>query len=66
MEQYVCRLESILKTRGITQHELAKKCGITAVTINRYVNKKRIPNVIDAGKIAACLNLEIGEIWYVL
>ena len=48
-----CRLQSI------TQRELAEKSGLTEVSISRYFNGERSPNIKNAEKMASALGLRI-------
>ena len=56
MELFIKRLQSLLDEKDLNQKELAKKVGVTEVTISRYMNGERKPRVEIANKIAAVLN----------
>lgn len=56
--------ESIKKARkqsGLTQAELAKKCGLAAITIQQYERNLREPSLATLGKIAKALDTTVYE-----
>lgn len=56
--------ESIKKARkqsGLTQAELAKKCGLAAITIQQYERNLREPSLATLGKIAKVLDTTVYE-----
>ena len=55
-------LKKILKDRGLTQKELAKRTGITESAISRYANNNRSPCYANLMKIIEVLNIELEEI----
>lgn len=63
MRKFKCYLKPILIERGLTNRQLADKTGLTEQTIGRYTNGKRLPNVLDALKIATVLGVSVGQIW---
>lgn len=67
MQSFSERLKDIMKSKGVMQSELAKKTGITEVTISRYCNGKRLPNIEGLVKIAKALevpaDLLVGLEW---
>lgn len=56
-------LRSYRKAAGLTQFQLAQRCGTTYVSINRYEAGVRIPKIIVARKIAQALNCQVEDIW---
>ena len=57
--------ESIKKhrnDRGMTQRELAEKCGYATGTIQQYENGKRQPRIEQLSKIAAALGVLPGDL----
>ncbi len=56
-------LKEILEDRCMTQRKLSDKTGISEITISRYVNGKRTPNVREAMLIARALNVSVDTIW---
>jgi putative transcriptional regulator len=58
------RLKEILKEEGRTQSWLCEKVGVSNTTMTSLVNKKRIPTLPVAYKIAKALGLKIEDIWY--
>lgn len=63
MRKFKCYLKPILSERGINNRQLAGNTGLTEAAISRYVNGNRVPNVLDAIKIANLLGVKVGEIW---
>ncbi len=49
------RLEGLLKSRGITQKELAQKSGVTEAAISHYMKGDRTPRSAVLSKIAMVL-----------
>ena len=54
--QFSIRLEELLKTRGITQKELAQKSGVTEAAICHYIKGDRTPRSSVLTRIALALN----------
>ncbi len=54
--QLSIRLEELLKTRGITQKELAKRSGVTEAAISHYIKGDRTPRSSVLSRIAIELN----------
>lgn len=53
------RIKAFRTLSGLTQDELAKKCGIATITIHQYENNKRQPRIENLKKIANALNVPI-------
>lgn len=51
------RLYSALAKRQMTQRELAKRIGVTEVTISRYISNHRMPHAAMIVKIAETLGM---------
>lgn len=51
------RLSAILKSRGMSQADLAAASGLTPSTINRYVNGNRVPSIEVAERISDALGV---------
>ncbi len=54
--QLSIRMEELLKSRGITQKELAKRAGITEAAISHYIKGDRTPRSSVLSRIAIVLN----------
>ena len=52
MDDFVKRLQQLLEKNDISQRELAKKVGVSEVTISRYMSGERNPRIEIARKIA--------------
>lgn len=51
------RIKEVLKTKGITQIELAEKLNISVVGLNKIINGN--PTIETLQKIAVILNVEV-------
>ena len=54
------RLQYALNLRGVKQKELAKLTGVTEVTISRYINNIRTPDIEFVKCAARELNVDIS------
>ena len=52
-------LDSILKSRGITQRVFAEQLNTTEATVSRYCSGARIPDIASLVKIAGMLNVTV-------
>ncbi|MBU5256813.1 helix-turn-helix domain-containing protein [Tissierella praeacuta] len=59
MDIFVKRLQLLLDENNINQKELAKKVGVTEVTISRYMTGERKPRIDIANKIAEYFNVSL-------
>lgn len=51
------RLSAILKSRGMSQTDLAAASGLTPSAVNRYVNGNRVPSIEVTERICAALGV---------
>lgn len=58
------KIKAIREEQGLTQRELAEKIGITVNWLSKLENKKRIPNVSLAIRIAAALGVKVDDIFF--
>ncbi|MDU7630754.1 MAG: helix-turn-helix transcriptional regulator [Lachnospiraceae bacterium] len=60
-------MENIIKDKrkeiGLSQEELAKRCGVTRQTINAIENNKYDPTLTLAFKLAKELNITVDELF---
>ena len=56
------RLKQIRAQKGMTQEELAQRCGMVKQNISRYENSDREPTIKTAKKMAEALGVEIEEL----
>lgn len=49
--------------KGITLEKLAASTGISKSTLNNFENGRTIPNMVQMEKIAATLNVRIGDLY---
>ena len=63
----VISMENIIKDKrkeiGLSQEELAKRCGVTRQTINAIENNKYDPTLTLACKLAKELNITVDELF---
>lgn len=57
------KLKSLRKERGLTAKQLAKKSGLTAVSISNYENGHRKPNLVGISKLASALECDFDELY---
>lgn len=58
------RLKKIIKEQGRTQTWLCEKVGVSNTTMTSLVNKKRLPTLPVAIRIAKVLDVRVEDIWY--
>ena len=51
------RLSAILKSRGMSQKDLAAATGLTQAAISRYASGKRVPSIEVSERISAALGV---------
>lgn len=51
------RLSTILKSRGMSQKDLAVATGLTQAAISRYANGKRVPSIEVSERISDALGV---------
>lgn len=61
---FKCRLDEVLKLRGLERKDFAKTIDIKRNSINDYCTNRRIPSVDKAIRIAQRLDATVEEIWY--
>ena len=57
------RIREIRKGLGISQEELAKKCGVSRQTVNAIENNKYDPTLSLAFRLAMELQIRVDEIF---
>ncbi|MFA6103413.1 MAG: PAS domain S-box protein [Victivallaceae bacterium] len=62
MELYIKKLKTIRKQKKITAEELAKKMGLSRVTIGAWETARRIPAESKIRMLAKALNIAVDEI----
>lgn len=55
------RIKEILDANGVTQRELAKTLGVSAVTVNAWAVGRRLPSLEILDRIATSLGISIKE-----
>lgn len=54
---FTTRLNKAVKNSGLSQHEIAEKCGTTDVSISRYLNGSRMPKAPMVANLADVLKV---------
>lgn len=60
--QFSERLLSILKERGMSQSELARRSGVSVSRINDYIKTKSAPTIFAAVNMANALNVKVSDL----
>ena len=55
------RIKKIREEKGLTQEEVARRAGVTAVSISRWENKEREPTFQNVERIAQALGVTMAE-----
>lgn len=56
-------LRKQIRSKGITQYELANRLGVTEMTISRYTTGKSLPSVYMLDKIIRVLNCSTEDLY---
>lgn len=56
------RMKLMLESKGMSQSVLARKSGITEVSISRYIKGDRVPNVKALKRIAEALECSVSDL----
>lgn len=56
------KIAQFRKYRGLNQKQLAEKIGVSAVTITRYENNSREPNLKKLNEIAIALDVTVSDL----
>lgn len=57
MDDFIKRLQQLLEKKDISQRELAKRVGVSEVTISRYMSGERNPRIEIVRKMADVLSV---------
>ncbi|QFZ53326.1 helix-turn-helix transcriptional regulator [Oceanihabitans sp. IOP_32] len=55
-------LKELLKLKGVKQKWLAKKIGVSEVTVSNWVKEKSIPSDKNYQKISEALNIPLKDL----
>lgn len=58
-----CQLQSLREKCGLTQSELARRCGLSRQVVNVIESGSSVPNVLAALKLARALNCTVEELF---
>ena len=58
------RIREARKYQGLTQEELAKKAGISMMSVRRYETHERVPNKATLKKIADALEIDYTALFF--
>ena len=56
-------IRALRKERGISQEELAKRCGVTRQTVNAIENNKYDPTLVLAFRLARELGTTVDQLF---
>ncbi len=62
--EFSIRLKQQMRRSYIDQDELSRRTGISRNTINKYLNKKSIPNYVSLCRIADAVNCTLNDLRY--
>ena len=62
MKTFGEKLRECRKAAGMTQEELAKKCGLKKQSISRYEKSEREPNIQIAHSLALALGVSLSSL----
>lgn len=57
------QIRALRKERGISQEELAKRCGVTRQTVNAIENNKYDPTLVLAFRLARELGTTVDQLF---
>lgn len=58
LHEFAVRLEHLMYERGISRSDLAKDAGISTVSLCRYLNKQRVPELRSVINLAHVLDID--------
>lgn len=56
------RISELLKSKGMTQRELAEAIGATNATVSRYITGKRMPHATNMMRIAQVFGVTMEDL----
>lgn len=56
------RLRALMQARGLNSYRLAKKSGVTAAAIGRFLSGERLPSWETAKALAAALGCTLDDL----
>lgn len=57
------KLREVRKLKGLTQEELAERCGLSGSSISRYELEQSYPNILELEWIALALKVKITDLF---
>lgn len=64
MREFAKNLKKLLERNYMTQDDLANTIGVSRLTVNRYINGKRVPDYITLSKLAKVLKCSVNDFYY--
>jgi transcriptional regulator with XRE-family HTH domain len=61
---FAARLQAVVETSGYTPEEIAKKAGVSLLTLQHYLRGRRIPNMKNLSKLSKALK-DVDTGWLV-
>lgn len=63
--EFGTRLRKVMFRKGLTQHDLAERSGISQVTISGYMRGKNVPSFYNLHKLAKALDCYVDDFTYI-
>ena len=60
--EFGSNLQSVIRSKNVTQSQLAKKLGITEAMLSRYIHGTAIPSTYKTCQIANALDCDICDL----
>lgn len=57
-------LKNLLKEKGMTQVELARRAGVTEASVSRYISGQRSPRITQAYRMAWAIGIDMNTLIY--
>jgi transcriptional regulator with XRE-family HTH domain len=60
-EHFAARLKEFREAAGLSQHELARRAGVSQPVLSQYESGKRKPSLAHAAALAGALGLAVND-----
>jgi transcriptional regulator with XRE-family HTH domain len=57
-------IKSLRLSQGLSQQDLAEKCGFSNTMLSQYENGRKTPSLVTTANIAKALNVSINRLYY--
>lgn len=62
-DNFLSRLRHVIKTSGLKQKDLAKKIGVSEISISRYCSGTQVPTRVTVNMLAALLGVSVSWLY---